>query len=91
MTLAEVFTREAAPAPDLRATIRARMIALHGSEEGAQAALARRMAPRWGCSTDSAVKRLQRFRNGKDGKGDMAGDALAEIFAELGLVVTVAP
>lgn len=75
------------PATDLRDTVRVRMAALGLT----QATLAARMAPRWGCAADSAVKRLQRYQHGTGGKGDMAGDALAELLAELGLAVTVAP
>jgi hypothetical protein len=69
---------------DLRAIVRAAMIASHGAEEGAQAALARRMAPRWGCVKDSAVKRLQRWFHRQK---DMASDALALLLEELGLTV----
>lgn len=88
MTLAEVFAREAAPPPDLRAIVRARMLALGIT----QAALARRMAPRWGCADDSAVKRLSRWQNSRPGEGgDMTGDALAELLAELGGAVAWSP
>lgn len=72
-------------APDLRALVRARMVALHGGEDGAQAALARRMAPRWGCSADSAVRRLSRWFTDA---GDMTSEPLSELLAELGGTLT---
>ena len=67
--------------PDLRALVRARMTALGVN----QAALARRMAPRWGCAVDSAVRRLSRWLTGA---GDMTSEPLAELLAELGGSVT---
>jgi len=69
-------------APDLRILVRARMVALHGGEDGAQAALARRMAPRWGYVLQAqAVERLSRWFSGAR---DMPTAAFAELLAELG-------
>jgi len=67
--------------PDLRAIVRARMLALHGGEDGAQAALARRMAPRWAIPNDQAAERLSRWFHGRR---DMPTAAFAELLAELG-------
>ena len=63
--------------PDLRALVRARMLALGIT----QAALAARLAPRWGCSTDSAVRRLSRWQTRA---ADITSDPLADVLAELG-------
>ena len=64
--------------PDLRAIVRARMLAL-GID---QATLARRMAPRWGYALPAqAVERLSRWFAGAR---DMPTDAFAELLAELG-------
>lgn len=70
--------------PDLRAIVRREMEVQHGEGPGAQAALARRMAPRWGCEIGSAQTRLHRFL--KLGAG-IDIDAFAELLAELRLVV----
>lgn len=67
--------------PDLRALVRARMVAQHGGEDGAQSALARRMAPRWGIPNDQAAERLSRWFHRRR---DMPTDAFAELLAELG-------
>ena len=64
-------------APDLRALVRARMLAL-GIK---QAALAARLAPRWGVSHDSAVRRLSRWQTRA---ADITSDPLADVLAELG-------
>jgi hypothetical protein len=86
MTLAEVVAHD--ERPTLTAIVRARMMAL----DLTQATLARRMAPRWQCSPDSAVATLSRwFNRALGGKGDMTTDKLAELLAELGLVVVAAP
>jgi hypothetical protein len=73
-------------APDLRAIVRDRMAALGIT----QAALARRMAPRWGCADDSAVKRLSRWFN-QTRDGEMTSEPLAELLAELGGSVAWSP
>lgn len=72
-------------APDLRALVRARMALLHGGEDGAQAALARRMVPRWGLAHDQCAERLSRWFKGRR---DMPTDAFAELLAELGGSIT---
>ena len=63
--------------PDLRADVRARMLALGIT----QATLAARLAPRWGCSVDSAVRRLSRWQTRA---ADITSDPLADVLAELG-------
>lgn len=65
--------------PDFRALVRVRMTALGIT----QAALARRMVPRWGCVEASAVKRLSRWFN-QTRDGEMTSEPLAELLAELG-------
>lgn len=67
---------------DLRAIVEARRIKLGLT----RAALATRMAPRWGCQPESAEKALRRWINREFG-GDMTSDRLAELFTELRLRV----
>lgn len=80
MTLAAVMPQGV----DLRAIISRRIAALSLT----RAALAVRMAPRWGCQPDSAEKALQRLLNRAPGEpGDMTSDKLASLLDELGLEV----
>lgn len=65
---------------DLRALTRAAMIAQHGREEGAQAALARRLAAPWRVSPESAKRQLNRWLQG----GSMTADHFAEVLVALG-------
>lgn len=65
---------------DLRAIVRAEMTRHHGSKEGAQAALARRLAGPWGVSPDSARRQLNRWLQG----GSMTADHFAAVLAALG-------
>lgn len=82
MTLCEVSALEEHPAMDLRAIVEDRLRALGLT----RAALAARMAPRWGCQPESAGKALRRWINREQG-GDMTSDRLAELLEELGLDV----
>lgn len=72
---------------DFRAAVKVCMVAAHGAEKGAQAALARRMAPRWSCSADSAMKRLSRWFSTTPGRAsvDITSEPLALLLDELGI------
>ena len=65
---------------DLRAIVRAEMTRQHGREEGAQAALARRLAGPWGVSPESARRQLNRWLQG----GSMTAYHFAHVLAALG-------
>lgn len=82
MTLCEVFAREKHPPVDLRAIVEQRRLALGLT----RAALARRMAPRWGLMPDRAAEKLSRFFNRAHGKS-MSIEALEALLDELGLDV----
>jgi hypothetical protein len=69
-------------AADIRATVKARMIAMHGGEEGAQRALAHLLAPVWGVKWKSAESRLIRWFSGEQ---DMASEAFCALLSVLGL------
>lgn len=70
---------------DLRAIVRARMIEVHGGEEGAQRALAKAMTPLWGMTRwRSAEARLIRWFSGER---DMTSDPLAAMLDYLDLDV----
>ena len=69
---------------DLRAIVRAAMVARHGREEGAPRALAREMAPRWGIAPESAESRLSRWLHGRR---EMGADDFALMLAQLDLVI----
>jgi hypothetical protein len=90
VTLPEVFTMadQQARADDLRAIVLARMVALHGAEEGARAAAARLVAPRWGLAPDQAAERISRWLNRRR---EMTTDALFALLVVLGLTVVERP
>ena len=69
---------------DLRAIVRAAMVARHGREDGAPRALAREMAPRWGIAPESAESRLSRWLHGRR---EMGADDFALMLAQLDLVI----
>lgn len=58
------------------------MVEVHGAEEGAQLALAERLAVTWGITVKSADERLSRWFNGKR---DMTTGPLEQLLGVLGL------
>ncbi len=68
---------------DLRAVVRERIAVLGITRADA----ARLVAPRWGCSVDSAASRLTRWLATGEAHRDMTTDALAHLLDVLGLTV----
>jgi hypothetical protein len=72
--------------PDLRAIVRARMIDVHGHERGAMAALAAKVAPRWGVLPSDALSRLSRWLRAVE-PTDIKGEQLVHVLDVLGLTI----